>query len=60
MLLPSVFDDSHDLFGKDLSSCTFLRCRFCGNSTELVLAGTQWFAVNDLMMDVLARFSFRR
>ena len=62
ILLSSVFSESHNLFAEDLcfSSCTFSWCRFGGNTTELTLAGTQWFSVSTLMMDVLSRFSFRR
>ena len=62
ILLPSVFGDSYNLFVVDLcfSSCTFSWCRFGGNTAELILAGTQWFSVSDLMMNVLFRFSFQR
>ena len=62
ILLPSVFGDSYKLFIVDLcfSYCAFSWCRFGGNRAELILAGTQWFSVSDLMMDVLFRFSCRR
>ena len=55
-LLSPVFGESYDVF----SSFTFSWCRFGGNTTELILAGTQWFSVKDLMMIALVRFSFRR
>ena len=62
ILSPFVFGESQDLLVIDIrfQSCTFSWCRSGGNTTELVLAGTQWFSFSNLMMDVLSRFSFRR
>ena len=58
MLLSSVFGEPHDLFVEGLcfSSWTFSWCKFGGNATELIFAGTQWFSASDLMMDALVKF----